>query len=47
MVRVSPNSPLKNELMMGDIIVKANKYKIREVEALQRICILSDGHLSL
>lgn len=45
-VRVSPNSPLK-ELMMGDTILKANGYLIREVEALQRICVIADGHLTL
>ena len=46
-VRVAPNSPLRNELMMGDTILKANNYKIREVEALQRICVISDGNLTL
>ena len=46
-VRVAPNSPLKNELMMGDTILKANGYLIREVEALQRICVIADGHLTL
>lgn len=45
-VRVSPNSPLK-ELMMGDTILKANGYLIREVEALQRICVIADGYLTL
>ena len=46
-IRISPNSPLKNELMMGDTIVKANNQRIKEVEALQRISILSDGNLTL
>lgn len=32
---------------MGDRIVKANNQRIRDVEALQRICILSDGYLTL
>ena len=33
--------------MMGDTIIKGNSYRIRSVEALQRICILSDGLLTL
>lgn len=33
--------------MMGDTILKANGHKIREVEALQRVAILSEGHLTL
>jgi S1-C subfamily serine protease len=46
-VRVAPNSPLKDEMMMGDIILKVNDYKIRQVEALQRICVISEGELTL
>ena len=45
-VRIAPNSPLR-ELMMGDSIVRANNYRIADVEALQRICVLSDGQLTL
>ena len=46
-VRIAPNSYLRQGLMMGDTIVKVNGHKIREVEALQRVCILSEGDLTL
>ena len=42
-VRIAPNSPLNNDIMMGDRIIRANKHKIGEVESLKRICIISDG----
>lgn len=46
-VRIAPNSPLREQMMMGDRIVKANHQRIRDVEALQRLSILSDGFLNL
>ena len=42
-VRIAPNSPLRNDVMMGDQIISANKHKISEVESLKRICIMSEG----
>lgn len=44
-IRISPNSPFRDILMMGDIIVQANGQKVRKAEALQRICIFNDGRL--
>jgi S1-C subfamily serine protease len=44
-VIVSPSSPFKNYLMMGDVIIKANGQKVRKPEALQRICIFNAGRL--
>lgn len=46
-IRVAPNSPLKNEVMMGDIILRANGQRFNNAESLLRICVQSGGQADL
>ena len=46
-VRVAPNSPLKNEIMMGDIILRANGQRSSTADSLFRIFLQSGSHADL